>query len=146
MRGLRETHVLDKPLTTMPISYVRLTESLKQHLDRYRLPSPQTNIDNNRIRFGYLKEKLIGRSQSVIRTRSDQLLNLTLKLDTLSPLATLQRGYAIVSSEADGHIVTSSQGLHPGDRVRARLKSGAVIAEVQAVEAHAIQVPTINDE
>jgi exodeoxyribonuclease VII large subunit len=118
----------------------------RSRVDRYRLPSPQTNIDNNRIRFGYLKEKLIGRSQSVIRTRSDQLLNLTLKLDTLSPLATLQRGYAIVSSEGDEHIVTSSQDLQPGDRIRARLKRGAVIAEIRAVEIHPIQAPTINNE
>jgi exodeoxyribonuclease VII large subunit len=118
----------------------------RSRVDRYRLPSPQTNIDNNRIRFGYLKEKLIGRSQSVIRTRSDQLLNLTLKLDTLSPLATLQRGYAIVSSEGDEHIVTSSQDLQPGDRIRARLKIGAVIAEIQAVEIHPIQAPAINNE
>jgi exodeoxyribonuclease VII large subunit len=113
---------------------------------RFRLLSPQTTIDTNRIRFGYLEEKLIGHSESAIRARSNQLLNLTLKLDTLSPLATLQRGYAIVSAEADKHIVTSSRDLQPGDRIRARLKRGAVIAEVQAVEAHAIQVPTINDE
>ena len=118
----------------------------RSRVDRYRLPSPQTNIDNNRIRFGYLKEKLIGRSQSVIRTRSDQLLNLTLKLDTLSPLATLQRGYAIVSSEGDEHIVTSSQDLQPGDRIRARLKRGAVIAEIRAVEIPPIQAQTINNE
>ena len=118
----------------------------RSRADRYRLPSPQTTIDTNRIRFGYLKEKLIGNSESAIIARSNQLLNLTLKLDTLSPLATLQRGYAIVSSEADKHIVTSSQDLKPGDRIRARLKRGAVIAEVQAVEFHSSQAPTINNE
>ena len=121
-------------------------ERQRSRVARYRLLSPQTTIDTNRIRYGYLKEKLIDRSQTAIRARSDQLLNFTLKLDTLSPLATLQRGYAIISSEADGHIVTSSQTLRPGDRVRARLKSGAVIAEVQAVEAHAIPERTIDNE
>ena len=121
-------------------------EKQRSRVARYRLASPQINIDVMRIRLRYLKEKLIGLSQSVIRSRSDQLVNLTLRLDTLSPLATLQRGYAVVSSEADGHIVTTSQGLRRGDRIRARLKSGAVIAEVQAVEAHAVQVRTISDE
>ncbi|MEO2183062.1 MAG: exodeoxyribonuclease VII large subunit, partial [bacterium] len=85
--------------------------------------------------------KLIGRSQSAFRVQSDQLVNLTVRLDTLSPLATLQRGYAIVSSTADEHIVTRSQDLQPGDHIRARLKSGAVIAEVQTIE-----VPTTGDE
>ena len=121
-------------------------ERQRSRVARYRLLSPQTTIDSNRIRYGYLKEKLIDRSQTTIRARSDQLLNFTLKLDTLSPLATLQRGYSIISSEADGHIVTSSQSLRPGDRVRARLKSGAVIAEVQAIEPHAIPERTINNE
>lgn len=116
-------------------------ERQQSRLDRYRLTSPQTTIDANRVRLGYLKEKLIGRSQSAFRVRSDQLVNLTVRLDTLSPLATLQRGYAIVSSAADEHIVTSSQDLQPGDHIRARLKSGAVIAEVQTIE-----VPTTNDE
>lgn len=68
-------------------------------------------------------------------------MNLTVRLDTLSPLATLQRGYAIVSSAADEHIVTSSQDLQPGDHIRARLKSGAVIAEVKTIE-----VPATSDE
>jgi exodeoxyribonuclease VII large subunit len=116
-------------------------ERQQSRLDRYRLTSPQTTIDANRVRLGYLKEKLIGRSQSAIRVRSDQLVNLTVRLDTLSPLATLQRGYAIVSSAADEHIVTRSQDLQPGDHIRARLKSGAVIAEVQTIE-----VSTTSDE
>ncbi|MBT5686564.1 MAG: exodeoxyribonuclease VII large subunit, partial [Gammaproteobacteria bacterium] len=116
-------------------------ERQRSRVERYRLTSPQTNIDANRIKLGYLKEKLIGRSQSALRARSDQLANLTVRLDTLSPLATLQRGYAIVSSEIDRHIVTSSQDLQPGDHIRARLKSGAVTAEVQTIE-----VSTTSDE
>jgi exodeoxyribonuclease VII large subunit len=113
----------------------------QSRVDRYRLTSPQTTIDANSVRLGYLKEKLIGHSQSAIRARSDQLANFTVRLNTLSPLSTLQRGYAIVSSEADEHIVTRSQDLQPGDHIRARLKSGAVIAEIQAIEA-----PVINEE
>jgi exodeoxyribonuclease VII large subunit len=113
----------------------------QSRVDRYRLASPKTTIDANSVRLGYLKEKLIGHSQSTIRARSDQLANFTVRLDTLSPLATLQRGYAIVSSKADEHIVTRSQDLQPGDHIRARLKSGAVIAEIQAIEA-----PVINEE
>ncbi|MBT5725548.1 MAG: hypothetical protein HOI74_16105, partial [Gammaproteobacteria bacterium] len=116
-------------------------ERQRSRVERHRLTSPQTTIDANRIKLGYLKEKLIERSQSAIRARSDQLVNLTVRLDTLSPLATLQRGYAIVSSETDKHIVTSSQDLQPGDHIRARLKSGAVTAKVQTIE-----VSTTSDE
>jgi exodeoxyribonuclease VII large subunit len=131
----------------------RLINSVKNQLerqrslmDRYKLASPRTIIEAKKIRLRYLSEKFIDGSQFATRARLDRLGKLTLKLDTLSPLATLQRGYAIVSSETDDQIVTSSQNLQPGGLIRARLKSGAVIAQVQAVEPHSIQVPTINDE
>ena len=118
-------------------------ERQRSRIDRHKLTSPQTTIDASSVRLGYLKEKLIDRSQSAIRARSDQLVNFTVRLDALSPLATLQRGYAIVSSQTDEHIVTSSQDLKPGDRIRARLKSGAVIAEVQSIEVQSIEVQSI---
>jgi len=120
----------------------RLTSSIKNQLERqrsrierHRITSPQTSIDASRVRLGYLREKLAGHAQSAIRVRSDQLVNFTVRLDTLSPLATLQRGYAIVASEKDEHIVTNSQDLQPGDRIRTRLKDGAFVAEVTAVES-----------
>jgi exodeoxyribonuclease VII large subunit len=126
-------------------------ERQRSLIDRYRLTSPQTTIDANKVKLGYLREQLTRRSQYSTEAKSDQLVNIMLKLNTLSPLATLQRGYAIVSSETSEHIVTSSQDLEPGDRIRARLKSGAVIAEVQAVEGQAVegqamQVPAINND
>ena len=106
-------------------------ERQQSRVDRCRITSPATAINTSKVRLGYLAEKLNLHSHSALRHRADQLLNLTSKLDTLSPLATLHRGYAIVSSEADDHILTSSQDVQPGDRIRARLKSGAVIAEVK---------------
>jgi len=120
-------------------------ERNQSRVGRYKIKSPQTTIDTRRVRLGYIREKLIGGSQSAIKARKDKLVNLTLKLDTLSPLATLQRGYAIISSEKDQHVVTRSRELKPGDYIRARLKSGVVIAQVQAVEAKAIQVPIIDN-
>ena len=47
----------------------------------------------------------------------------------LSPLATLQRGYAVVSSEA-GDVLTDADLVAPGDVVRARLAHGTLSATV----------------
>ncbi len=117
-------------------------ERLSSRIDRYRLNSPQTTIDASKVRLGYLREKLIGHSGSTIKSRRGRMVNFTTRLDTLSPLATLQRGYAIVSSEADGRIVINSQDLQPGDYIRARLNSGAVIAEVRKIEVQKAEVRT----
>jgi exodeoxyribonuclease VII large subunit len=51
-------------------------------------------------------------------------------LDAISPLATLQRGYAIVT-DAQGHVVTDAGGLATGQMIQARLASGRVQARVE---------------
>src|SRR5690606_14329060 len=51
-------------------------------------------------------------------------------LRSLSPLATLDRGYAIVSRADDAHIVTDSSKISPGTGIRVRLASGRLAATV----------------
>ena len=54
-------------------------------------------------------------------------------LHAVSPLATLDRGYAIVA-DAAGTVLQDTAALRPGDRVTARLARGGFSAEVLAVE------------
>jgi exodeoxyribonuclease VII large subunit len=50
-------------------------------------------------------------------------------LDTVSPLATLTRGFAIVT-RADGTLVTDATALRVDDEIEARLARGSVAARV----------------
>lgn len=52
-------------------------------------------------------------------------------LDAVSPLATLQRGYAIVTN-ASGSVLTSATGIAAGDQIHARLAKGALTARVES--------------
>ena len=61
-----------------------------------------------------------------------RLANLAQVLDSLSPLATLQRGYAIVS-DADGKVVTDSAAVSVGERLAARLARGRLGVTVSEV-------------
>jgi exodeoxyribonuclease VII large subunit len=56
------------------------------------------------------------------------------KLDALSPLATLARGFAIVLKLPEGTPVFSVASLDPGDEVRTRLRDGQFTSGVRAVE------------
>jgi len=51
-------------------------------------------------------------------------------LDTVSPLATLKRGYAIVSRLPDRLILRKATAVKPGDRVEARLAEGTLVCIV----------------
>ena len=48
----------------------------------------------------------------------------TSKLDSLSPLKTLTRGYSIVSNAESGKIVKSINDLHQNDNIKIRLIDG----------------------
>jgi exodeoxyribonuclease VII large subunit len=54
-------------------------------------------------------------------------------LDVVSPLATLQRGYAIVTDGA-GAVITDAAQLRPGDALNARLARGKLYARVERTE------------
>lgn len=54
------------------------------------------------------------------------------KLNTVSPLATLQRGYAIVT-DAAGKVTTDATTVNQGDVIHARLSRGALQARVEQI-------------
>jgi exodeoxyribonuclease VII large subunit len=54
-------------------------------------------------------------------------------LNSVSPLATLDRGYAIVKNEASGEVLLSAANVTAGDDVRAQLSQGEILATVKKV-------------
>lgn len=66
-------------------------------------------------------------------SRQQQLLaQLAHRLNTVSPLSTLARGYAIVE-DTDGRVIHSASTQKPGDSVSARLAQGILHCEVRSV-------------
>ncbi len=64
-----------------------------------------------------------------------QRLELTAQtLNTLSPLATLARGYAIVQRADDGAVVRDAGQVHVGERIAAQLAHGRLECRVEAVK------------
>jgi exodeoxyribonuclease VII large subunit len=59
------------------------------------------------------------------------------KLDTLSPLAVLGRGYTLTSRLDDGTLLRSVGQLRPGLEVQTRVVDGAFISRVESVSANA---------
>lgn len=93
----------------------RLTTQLAHRLDR-----EQTTLTDRRRRGSSLLRHLIERSSSDIE-------HLAARVRALSPAATLDRGYAIVTS-TDGAIVRDEQQVAIGAEIRVRVASGALTA------------------
>ncbi|KTF30087.1 hypothetical protein LMG919_21685, partial [Xanthomonas vesicatoria] len=67
------------------------------------------------------------------RLQHDQLRlrGLVRSLEAVSPLATVARGYAIVTRPADGSVVRSAADVTPGERLRAQLADGSIAVRVE---------------
>jgi exodeoxyribonuclease VII large subunit len=70
---------------------------------------------------------------SLLQQRNEQFALAAAKLDTLSPLAVLGRGYSITQTP-DGRVVTDSAQVAKGDKITIRLGSGKLGAEVVTSE------------
>ncbi len=89
---------------------------------------PTRNINDNYLRVdNYIKrlENTIKIKQKEEKTKYIELIS---KLDALSPLKTLTRGYSIV--ETDNKIIKSSKQLSTGDKIKLRFSDGQKNAEI----------------
>jgi len=105
---------------------------------RYLEASGKLSIDSIRARAERSKartEMLSHRLETSVNTAfvrmQTELGVLAAKLDALSPLAALSRGYSL-TLDAKGKLVTSADGVAAGDKLKIRLKKGTLDAEVLA--------------
>ncbi len=68
-----------------------------------------------------------------LQTARGNFERLTHNLHTVSPLATLERGYAIVSQTDNGDIVRDATILHEGETIKTRLAKGRIHSIVKKI-------------
>ncbi|MDO5535448.1 MAG: exodeoxyribonuclease VII large subunit, partial [Propionibacteriaceae bacterium] len=71
--------------------------------------------------------------QRAVEREQDHLTSTIARVRALSPRATLQRGYAIVTTD-DGRTVSSVRDVEPDETIIARLLDGDIAAAVIDVE------------
>jgi exodeoxyribonuclease VII large subunit len=92
-----------------------------------RHPAERLTQQSNRV--AELRERLLGGMQRRLQFAEQKMQKQAAILHTVSPLATLQRGYAIVTSEAN-HVISNSRDTEPGATVTARLGQGRLTCTV----------------
>lgn len=100
-----------------------LQQSL-QHL------SPAKAIKQQQLQLQQLAKRLQQAQQQQLKQHKFNLLQLSKQLHTVSPLATLARGYSI-AFDAQQQVVTRNSQLAVGDKVTVKLAEGAFEAEVR---------------
>lgn len=97
-----------------------------------RLRSPLEQVVQQRRLLTQCESRLESGMRRSLQRRDEQLRSLTGRLDALSPLATVARGYAIVSDDHNT-IIRNAATLAPGEGIRVRLQHGSFRAIVDEI-------------
>jgi exodeoxyribonuclease VII large subunit len=98
---------------------------------RLKARSPLPRLRQQQLDLARLRHDLTAAMQHKLQQAGDRLGHLAQMLDSLSPLGTLQRGYAIVT-DSEGKVVTDSGAVAVGDEVSARLAAGVLGMKVSS--------------
>lgn len=120
----------------------RLTAAMTQKLTASRskldsiqqmrcMQSPLNYYADKRILLDYQQKQLAMETQRVIDAARKRYIQLAAKLDAMSPLKVLGRGYAI--AQRDGQVLKSCGDVTVGEEITINLQDGTIAAKVTGV-------------
>ena len=102
-------------------------QKIAQFMDRPSMKDPHTMITTREEVILNLRARSFRSTDSRISLAAEEITSLRTQVRTLSPQATLDRGYAVVQ-KGDGSVVRKASELTTGDRLRIRLANGEATA------------------
>jgi exodeoxyribonuclease VII large subunit len=102
---------------------VQLAAELRQH-------SPALRVANARRRLDSARASIEAITRARVEQLNKRLAVAARTLDAVSPLATLERGYAIVT-DSKGTVITNAQDVRAGQLIDARLTQGSIRARIE---------------
>ena len=116
----------------------RTLEDRGQTLDwlarRLAQSSPIATLQRSMIRLADLQRRLSTGTRTALADNTHRLELAMRALHAVSPLATLDRGYAIVEDVKTGKVLMSAADAVAGNDIRARLAKGAIVATVKSTK------------
>lgn len=89
-------------------------------------------INDRRLLLDHTHQRLCGASEQFLSRSRERFVRLTAKLDAMSPLKVLSRGYSMATTE-NGDLIRSVGAVSVGERITVRFSDGAAVTEVQEV-------------
>ena len=133
--SLRQT--LDSMLESMAFSLQRQLKGARQHLNTLAsssaLQSPDAYLRQRREILSATTNRLIAAQSYGIAVKKQRFVALTSKLDAMSPLKVLTRGYAMTQRE-DGSLLKSVKSVSVGESILVSLQDGVVTAQVSDIK------------
>ena len=128
---------LDSNMAAMAAGLNRQLKAARQHLDVLSkspaLRSPDSYLEQKKKDLTLLQNRLVSAEQNAIQRRKQHFIGLTAKLDAMSPLKVLTRGYAMAQTE-EGEVLRSVSQVNEKDTITVTLSDGRITAAVTGKE------------
>ncbi len=93
--------------------------------ESYYFKRPEELINKLKIRYDMATRDLIRVNDKIINKKKNEFVNVVNKLDTLSPLKTLSRGYSVVLK--DDKVIKSEKDINVGEQFSVKMSDGEII-------------------
>ncbi|MET0838575.1 MAG: exodeoxyribonuclease VII large subunit [Marmoricola sp.] len=110
-------------------------------LSRPALSDPRTGLGDRQVEIEGLRDRARRTFRHRLDRGEDDLTHQVARIRALSPLATLRRGYAVLS-DAEGQALSSVATLEPGQDIHIRVADGRIGATTTTVD----RIDLMNDE
>jgi len=125
--GFRQESVLRECITAYRRRVEQLSAAVLRHDPRQALAQARERLQRCRTGIDRSVDRMLHAHRATLSA-------LDARLHALSPLAVLDRGYALVLSE-EGALLRSAAQLHPGDRVLTRMHDGSFTSRIESNHA-----------
>ena len=129
--------MLDSMSGAMATALSRQLTSARRHYQLLSahpsLQSPVSYLEQRRKNLELLKNKLISNQNQQINSAKARYIAMTSKLDAMSPLKVLTRGYAMAQRE-DGTVLRSVSQVETGDSITISVSDGRLCASVTEIK------------
>lgn len=112
----------------------RKKEQLNQSRYQLQLANPSQQLEQRRQQLQHLTTLLFRQIQQRLEATRGTLGQTAFRLDALSPLKVMQRGYSLVYRFDRQELISKTQQTQVGDLIRVRLSDGQLRCQVWSVE------------
>jgi exodeoxyribonuclease VII large subunit len=102
-----------------------LRQRLKSYAEKRVMQDPKNYVADRQIALGHLEARLNGAMTNALTRKNARFSADAAKLDALSPLKVLGRGYAI-ARDKNGNVIKASSEVKSGDEITVRLKEDEI--------------------
>ena len=111
----------------------KLRYSLNEALAGLKQVTPGHTISRTELQRQALTQRLRSAMNEHLQAAQQRLAVACKSLDTISPLATLERGYAIVTRQEDNRVLQRANAVKTGEQIEARLAKGRLLCTVNKI-------------